>query len=121
MMTANQSRQSRRVLQCEIQLPIICIYTYVFYLDVVSQIYERNQVNQYLICFCFIFFQECNTTLCDCKGIKGRMGGFGLKGVPGREGSPGDVGPPGPPGRVGEKGDFGEYGETGEKGHRVSL
>lgn len=67
------------------------------------------------------FLQECNQTLCDCEGIKGRIGTIGFAGVQGSEGPAGDMGPPGNPGFTGEKGDVGEYGEQGEKGHRVSA
>lgn len=63
----------------------------------------------------------CNTTLCDCKGQKGRRGDVGPSGFPGVEGQPGDIGLDGPVGPRGDYGDTGEFGAQGEKGFRVSL
>ena len=33
-------------------------------------------------------FQVCNTTLCDCDGLKGAPGSVGIPGLPGVEGPP---------------------------------
>lgn len=36
----------------------------------------------------FFFSKGCNTTVCDCDGIKGAVGSVGPPGVPGLEGQP---------------------------------
>lgn len=66
-----------------------------------------------------LMFQVCNTTLCNCKGLKGQQGNVGPSGVPGVEGPPGEIGPDGLPGQRGDFGDKGEFGDVGEKGTRV--
>ncbi len=80
-----------------------------------------TSICQYLIkVFFFAFYNKvCNTTLCDCKGQKGRRGDVCPSGFPGVEGPPGDIGVDGPVGPKGDYGDSGEFGAQGEKGFRV--